>query len=122
MTMGRQFHPDEELSKSNYADDSTFDSDANPLYYPTDRAEAFTDAMFEKIEDLAPVPVDDTHVVFITHISGTPRVVEINTDEYNQLLLTHKSYVTGSYSHCNAVAQDIWETITDGTPHHGESL
>lgn len=94
-----------------------FNPDANPLYYPTDRAEAFVDAMFERTPTLAR---QDTHAVFVSSVSGSPTVVAIGSPEYQDLCTRKCAYLTGDKEQCDSAAQDLWETITDGTPYQRE--
>lgn len=55
----------------------------------------------------------DTHAVFLIPPEGHPKVIVIDSDEYNMLKQNAITYVTGTEQSCNEVANTIWETIGD---------
>jgi hypothetical protein len=95
--------------------------DENPLYNKD--GNAFTDALIDHWESKQSVPgQNDTHALFVTDVSGTPKVLEIDSDEYNELSKRTKAYMTGTKESCEVVAQDIWETIADENVHGKRTL
>lgn len=90
-------------NEQNYA--ANVNPDANPLYdreYTSDFMEALEEHITRKVDPI------DTHAVFISHPSGIPRVVAMNSYEYYSLQRDHAAYLIGTEELCERTAQDVY--------------